>query len=752
MITLIYGENGVGKSTLAAALDSLRERNPAEVLRRRKLPGDVPPSMRVCLNGIDYTFDGGDWSDQPADDTLDVFYPGFVSRNVHATTAVDPDHKRNLCELVLGRTAVAKVARLAAADGEGRATLAEIRNLDSQISLLIKKPDTLDTFLGLPMDNDIDEKIQKVRDELKEAQSKDAILTRALPQEVTLPKISRIDIVSILERSSIDVAADVATKVKTHIKAHLDREGETWLAYGVKHLGADETCPFCGQTTADSVLITAIRSYFSTAYATFTESLAKDVQRVREEIGSSVFAKLNAALLTQFANAGQWADVMPIDQSALNSTLSQAEAVWKSAATMLGNLITRKQANPLEKIDGSSADDAIAEYERALDFIRGCNDVLKECATKVSERKANLLKSNINEIHNRLSRLENQKKRYEPGVQDILMKRTALIEKRQKIDKEKKNLKNEINDHAARVTGKYQVGINHYLSHFGCDIRIESVEPRFPSGRASVQYKLKVHGHDIDLGVSTSGPCFETVLSEGDKYTLALSFFFARIKDVANLSGRTIVLDDPVNSLGSSRRGLIVGVIRDLVARGAQVLILTHDERLAAMVWQDKKLKSVVPLQVERTRNGSHLRQWEIERATQTEYVEHYLTLVEYLEHGGDHRRAAACIRPYVEQRLRHMSPGPPLQSRDSLGVMIGKIRDSKSGSRLDRLRRMLPDLEAINDAALPSHHASDDVPAMKPLSPDGVRIFAEKALDVLEWTGEQAGAPFPEPVARLPI
>ncbi len=149
------------------------------------------------------------------------------------------------------------------------------------------------------------------------------------------------------------------------------------------------------------------------------------------------------------------------------------------------------------------------------------------------------------------------------------------------------------------MTGKYQAGINHYLAHFGCDIRIESVEPRFPSGRASVQYRLKAHGHEIELGLSNSEPCFETVLSDGDKYTLALSFFFARLKDLASLSGRVIVLDDPVNSLGNSRRSLIEGVVRDLVARGAQVVVLTHDERLAAMIWRDKAFKSVVSLQVE---------------------------------------------------------------------------------------------------------------------------------------------------------
>jgi hypothetical protein len=63
---------------------------------------------------------------------------------------------------------------------------------------------------------------------------------------------------------------------------------------------------------------------------------------------------------------------------------------------------------------------------------------------------------------------------------------------------------------------------------------------------------------------------------------------------------------------------------------------------------------------------------------------------------------------------------------------MIGKIRKSDTGSRLDALRKKVQELESINEASLPSHHATDDVPGMTPLTPEGVRLFAKKALDVL--------------------
>ena len=159
-VTIIYGENGVGKSTLAAILDSLRERNAGEIIRRRSLPGNVAPTVAVSLSGKVYTFDGHDWDDQLPYDTLDVFYPGFVTRNIHAATAIDTDHRRNLCELVLGRKAVEKVTRLAQANDEGRAALTEKKAIENKLQLLIKKPDTLEAFLGLPNDENIDEHIE----------------------------------------------------------------------------------------------------------------------------------------------------------------------------------------------------------------------------------------------------------------------------------------------------------------------------------------------------------------------------------------------------------------------------------------------------------------------------------------------------------------------------------------------------------------------------------------------------------------
>jgi len=731
-MTLIYGENGVGKSTIAAILDSLRESSAGQILRRRTLPGDVAPTVDVRLNGKAYCFGADGWNDQPPYDTLDVFFPGFVSRNVHAATRVDPEHRRNLCELVLGREAVKNVTRLAEVDDEARNALKEIRQVEQQIQLLIKQPDTLETFIGLASNPGIDEEIDRARVELKQAQSKEAILARAVPEPVPLPTMDGSGIAKLLEKTAEGIGVHVADEIREHIREHLDSEGEKWLAYGAEHI-RDNKCPFCAQDLGGSCIAKALRSYFSTAYRAYAESVSAEIQEVRDRSDSAVFTQVRAALVSQLAIAAQWTDEIAIDQRTTESALTEAQEAWSRGAENLLELVANKQAQPLEVIDATSAEEALAEYRHAIDSLAKVNDTLRTSRRKVDERRAALSKTDTAEIEERVHRLENQKARFEPPAEDLLKRRNSLLEKRQKLDKEKAALKQAIDGHAARVVGKYQDRINQYLAYFGCDIEIESVEPKFPSGKAIVHYKLKAHGHEIQLGFSEVEPCFDTVLSEGDRNTLALSFFFARLKDVQDLTGRVLVLDDPVNSLGRSRRSLVAGAIRDMRARGAQVVVLTHDERLAALIWRDKTLKDIVSLQVGRSRNGSQLRPWDVERSMQSEYVEHYLTLVDYLENDGDHKPAARCIRLYVEQRLRYLYPGPPFRTRDSLGQMIARIRQSAEGSRLHALHRKITELEAINQAALPSHHPSEDDPGLSPLTPDGVRLFAEKALTVLE-------------------
>lgn len=217
-VTLIFGENGTGKSTIAAVLDSLRECNPAEIVRRTRLPGTSEPSAAVTLDGVTYTFSEGAWDGELPHNTLEVFFSGFVSRNVHAASSIEVGQQRGLCEFVLGRRAVEKVARLMAADKEAREALTEKSNVEDALKLLIKPPHTLDEYLALPSSPTIDGAIASARRKLDEIRDREKTLAKAIPEPVDLPDIDRPGLIKLLERTDSGVSDGATSIVLNHIE------------------------------------------------------------------------------------------------------------------------------------------------------------------------------------------------------------------------------------------------------------------------------------------------------------------------------------------------------------------------------------------------------------------------------------------------------------------------------------------------------------------------------------------------------
>ncbi|MDP2232728.1 MAG: hypothetical protein Q8K89_03760, partial [Actinomycetota bacterium] len=164
--------------------------------------------------------------------------------------------------------------------------------------------------------------------------------------------------------------------------------------------------------------------------------------------------------------------------------------------------------------------------------------------------------------------------------------------------------------------------------------------------------------------------------------------------------------------------------------------ILTHDDRLAAMIWRDSSKgamdkRSFVALEVVESSGDALMRPWDVERATRGQYFNDFAMLQDLLGDRIDHTVAVRAIRPYLEARLRYRYPGTTLTTRDNLGDMIGKIRNAGRGSVLKELEPSLRDLEELNDASLPSHHASDDAIDMPMPTRKATRRYAEMALSI---------------------
>ena len=106
-LTLIYAENGRGKTTLAAILRSLATGDAIPIVERRRLAAQHPPHVIIgCAGELPAAmFQNGAWSRTLAN--MVVFDDVFVDQNVYSGLVVGVDHRQNLHELILGAQGVA---------------------------------------------------------------------------------------------------------------------------------------------------------------------------------------------------------------------------------------------------------------------------------------------------------------------------------------------------------------------------------------------------------------------------------------------------------------------------------------------------------------------------------------------------------------------------------------------------------------------------------------------------------------------
>ena len=155
--TLIYADNGRGKSTLATIFRSASTGNASLITAFKTVDGTLQPKVVLQFgNGHKVSFENGAWSEQRTD--LLVFDADFIGRNVHSGGTVNTDHRKNLLEFALGVAAVTARAAVAKATNESKAATDKVQSIVGQLSGFHPGL-TLVQFEQLPKVSDIDAKI-----------------------------------------------------------------------------------------------------------------------------------------------------------------------------------------------------------------------------------------------------------------------------------------------------------------------------------------------------------------------------------------------------------------------------------------------------------------------------------------------------------------------------------------------------------------------------------------------------------------
>ncbi len=735
-LTVVYSENGRGKTTLAALLRSLATGNPIPIAERRRLAAQNPPHVVIeCSGGPpSAVFQNNAWN-RTLPNVL-VFDDVFIDENVHSGLAVQAHHRQNLHELILGAQAVTLSQRLQALVAQIETHNTALRAKAGAIPAADRGPFSVDDFCALPARPDIDQAIQEAERALAAAREQDAIHNASSLDLLTLPAFDLAAIEQVLQQDLPALDAATLARVQTHL-AGLGPGGETWVADGMRRIPQGDggavagTCPFCVQYLQSSPVIQHYRVYFSEAYATLKRTVSDALGAINRVHGGDAPAGFERAVRVAVERRQFWSRFC----EAAEFTLDTAAIVrdWRAAREAVIAQLAAKQAAPLERLGLSDETRRlVATYEVHRGTIATLNQRLREANQAIGVVKERAATANSTVIADDLARLKAVRARHTPATaalcDEYLRERAAKEQTERRRDEARAALE----QHRTAVFPGYQTAINLYLQRFNAGFRLDSVTYANTRGGPTCTYNVVINNTPVPVGGADpepGEPSFRNTLSSGDRNTLALAFFFASLDQDAGLANKVVVIDDPISSLDDHRALTTAQEIRRLVGRVAQVIVLSHNKPFLCRLWEGTDSTIRAALEVARDPAGSTVRAWDVGQDSITEHDRRHARLRDYLSSGtGDMRELARSIRPHLEAFLRVAFP-----QQFSPGTLLGPFLNA-CRQRLGTPQQILDgcatqELDELVEYANRFHHDTNPAWETEAINDGELRGFIDRAL-----------------------
>ena len=735
-LTLLFAENGRGKTTLCAIFRSLQTGLSEYISERQTLGTTDSASVQVRLAGNTYAFATNGWSSTHSD--IVVFDSVFVHDNVYAGDYVEHEHKKNLYRVVVGAQGVQLAREVEDLDGKIRRVNTDINTKKSVASNALPNGTTLENYLSWQPVEDVETKISQKSSEVANRQraldKATEIQSKGLLSKIGLPALP-VDFLDILSKQLTDVIADAEARIRRQIEDHsMGNQGETWLSQGLGFV-ADDKCPFCGQGITTNELIAAYNSHFNTAYTKLKQEVATLSQRISSAVGET---SLNTPQRTHSSNLTLvefWKQFAEIAVPSFD--FENVRTKYTTLHDLASTLAETKQQSPTEPIlpgdDFQAALDAVTALQSSVEVY---NAAVETANTLINEQKASVQQgADINVLKSELTDLAAKKKRFEPDVVQACKDYQDAVNAKTSLEQQKSAAKEQLDQHCQQILQTCQSSINTYLDQFNTGFRITNSRHLYTGGTPSSHYQIEINNNAVDLGDSRTQPgtpSFKTTLSSGDRSALALAFFLAALKQDAEIGNKIVVLDDPFTSQDHFRRTCTQQLIRQMSDTAKQVIVLSHDPFFLKYIWEGYATADIKTLQMCRAGDNTIIGEWDIEAETKSTYLKNYYALLDfYRERKGVPLDVTRSIRPFIEGLLRARFPGH-FQPNEWLGDFIVKIRNASNTDGLSHAQADLSEIEAINDYSKKYHHAQSSGADSENLSEDELHGFVKRTLKLV--------------------
>jgi len=737
-MTLVYGENGKGKSTLATIFRSLSTNDASYVLAKKTIGCTEPQKIQILFEGNEIiTFENNKWDSQNED--IVVFDENYINENVHSGNYVSPQNKQNLFYLVVGQNSVKKAIGIEGVDEKIRDLQTRIKKGNELICQHIKINLDIDSFIQLVEDPGIDNKLSAVEKEIFSLRQSEEIKTKNKLNSINLPDIDFKQLKGLLATTIDNIDEIAINKFSKYTESKsID---ENWIHKGLDNIQND-ICPFCKQSINGLEAIKIYKQYFNEELKELKEKIDKTKLDFLHSFSEEILLRIQSNLSGNLTLMEFWNNHLP-EKNEIENYSAEIISIRGKIQELINQHIDRKIQSILTPIDFSDElNDAIRNWGKIKSQINEYNFKVVNVNDKIEKQKELISEISIQFVEENKKKLENIKERYSEPVKTLISNQFQMQLELDQLNQQKSELQTELKTETDDTLNKYKDQINELLCNkFGLNFRITNPKTTFSGRKTNTNYCLEINNEMIPLGTAetTDRPSFRTTLSSGEKSSLAFAFFITQIERLSNLEKRLIIIDDPVTGVDEDRKECIRDEIVALNNKVKQIVVLSYDPFFLNLVKENIHKSNLKTLCIVRNNGTSTIIDWKIEDSIKSQYFRDCEKLQNYLVHGGDlkdFRDVARAIRPVLEGNLRIRYPFV-FQDEQWLGNFI-KLAEQDSTDDFSTLKPHLLELNEINDFSKKFHHEIDPSASqnLAQLTDAKLKPWVERTMNFLKGLG----------------
>lgn len=695
--TIIYSDNGMGKTTLCSIFHSLKSNDPIPILQRKSLNSLGKPSIDLVIDGENYLFENGTWTNNYPN--IEIFDSKFVNDNVFTGDEITNEHGANLLEFALGEEAVKLSKEIESNKKLLNGLDKDIKEKENIILQGLKSKIDINAFINQNEIKDIKSKIETKKKEILASEDYDLIAKKEPLIQIEIPDIQIENIKRVLFSNLDSVSGNIEAKFKDHLVNHkMENDGESWVFQGLGYNIA-QTCPFCGQNIDTAEMIKIYKTILSEEYKQHKENIGNNLAELKKTFSDG--NQLIESVLKNNELETFWSKYININSKRIDT--DQLSQVISCLRDKLVGFFEKKLASPLEPEKVTEEVDVMySNYTSIKEDVYNYTKEIGKINQLIEARKISSKGNNIITLQQELNYLFDNQYRYDDIIKNLINDYKSLLVNRNELKTKNDALRSLVDEKLSNIE-KYRIKINYYLKVFCTEFEIDEFNRNSRTTKPVLNFNIKINNcMPFDPRNAKKddylSPRLGTTLSEGDKSSLAFAFFLARVDINTNNIEKIFIIDDPVTSMDCKRREFTEAKMYDIKRNSKQLIILSHDELfLKKLVPQNKK--DFVALAITGY-PSSMINNYDEKYFCISSSIMDIEELSKFMDNQNPKPEEALsvcrCIRPTLENYFRTKYESILKQNDDFSGI-INQIRTAQSNSPLYEWIEKVSLLEGIN-------------------------------------------------------